>query len=75
MCGGGAKPPFVQKAISDYLSNAEVFNTIPPDEVIAIGAAKQVSLALRLKTLPSNFVPLRFYYNANTCVRTHMESY
>lgn len=55
MCGGGAKPPFVQKAISDYLSNAEVFNTIPPDEVIAIGAAKQVSLALRLKTLTLKF--------------------
>lgn len=44
VCGGGAKPPFVQKAISDYLSNAEVFNTIPPDEVIAIGAAKQAAI-------------------------------
>lgn len=44
VCGGGAKPRLVQKAISEYLSNAEVYNSIPPDEVIAIGAAKQVSL-------------------------------
>jgi molecular chaperone DnaK (HSP70) len=44
VCGGGAKPPVVQKAISDYLKNAEMLNTIPPDEVIAIGAAKQAAI-------------------------------
>nr|XP_022296778.1 heat shock 70 kDa protein 14-like [Crassostrea virginica] len=44
VCGGGAKPRLVQKAISEYLSNAEVYNSIPPDEVIAIGAAKQAAI-------------------------------
>ncbi|XP_062616552.1 heat shock 70 kDa protein 14-like [Saccostrea cucullata] len=44
ICGGGAKPPLIQKAISDYLSNAEMLNSIPPDEVIAIGAAKQAAI-------------------------------
>lgn len=42
MCGGGTKIPFVQKIITDSLPNAEILNSIPPDEVIAIGAAKQV---------------------------------
>lgn len=44
MCGGGTKIPFVQKIITDALPNAEILNSIPPDEVIAIGAAKQAAI-------------------------------
>jgi len=34
--------PLVQKTISEYLTGVEVLSSIPLDEVIAIGAAKQV---------------------------------
>lgn len=34
--------PCVSKKVQDYLSNAEVHFTLPSDEVIAIGCAKQV---------------------------------
>ncbi|CAG2253783.1 Heat shock 70 kDa protein 14 [Mytilus edulis] len=44
MCGGGTKIPCVQKIITDSLPNAEILNSIPPDEVIAIGAAKQAAI-------------------------------
>ena len=42
MCGGGTKIPLVQKTMIDYLPGTEILTSIPPDEVIAIGAAKQV---------------------------------
>lgn len=44
MCGGGTKIPLVQKTITEALKGADILNSIPPDEVIAIGAAKQVSV-------------------------------
>lgn len=44
MCGGGTKIPLVQKTMTDYLPGTEVLNSIPPDEVIAIGAAKQAAI-------------------------------
>ncbi|KAJ8302030.1 hypothetical protein KUTeg_021017 [Tegillarca granosa] len=44
LCGGGAKIPLVQKKITDYLKNAEILNSITPDEVVAIGAAKQAAI-------------------------------
>lgn len=44
MCGGGTKIPLVQKTITDALKGAEIFNSIPPDEVIAIGAAKEAAI-------------------------------
>ena len=34
--------PLVQKQLSDYFSNAEILNSLSPDEVIAVGASKQV---------------------------------
>ena len=48
--------PLVQKAVSDYLKSAEILNSIPSDEVIAIGAAKQVltNLTLTLSPLKMN---------------------
>lgn len=44
MCGGGTKIPMIQKTITDYVPSAEILNSIPPDEVIAIGAAKQAAI-------------------------------
>ena len=34
--------PLLQKQLSNYFPNAEILNTLSPDEVIAIGASKQV---------------------------------
>jgi len=34
--------PILQKAINDMFSDCIILNTINPEEVIAIGAAKQV---------------------------------
>ena len=42
LCGGGSKVPILQKAISDSLPGVELLNSLPADEVIAIGAAKEV---------------------------------
>lgn len=42
LCGGGSKVPLVQKMVSETFPNAKILNHIPPDEVIAIGAAKEV---------------------------------
>lgn len=42
ICGGGAKPPIVKKAIGDFLPSSSFINSIPEDEIIAIGAAKEV---------------------------------
>ncbi|XP_041350030.1 heat shock 70 kDa protein 14-like isoform X2 [Gigantopelta aegis] len=44
LCGGGSKVPILQKAISDCLPGAELLNSIPADEVIAIGAAKEAAI-------------------------------
>ncbi|RUS88360.1 hypothetical protein EGW08_003872 [Elysia chlorotica] len=44
ICGGGAKPPIVKKAICDFLPNATRLDSVPEDEIIAIGAAKQAAL-------------------------------
>ena len=46
VCGGGASVPVVQKTISDMFSHCDILNSINPEEVIAVGAAKQVCLFL-----------------------------
>jgi len=43
VCGGGTKMTLVQRTISDFLPASELLSSIPGDEVIAIGAAKEVS--------------------------------
>ena len=56
VCGGGAKTPLVQKMVSDAFPHARLLNHIPPDEVIAMGAAKEVRLSfLSLLFLPNPF--------------------
>ncbi|KAH3880549.1 hypothetical protein DPMN_004465 [Dreissena polymorpha] len=44
LCGGGCNMPVLQKAVSDMFSNCDILNTINPEEVIAIGAAKQAGI-------------------------------
>ena len=44
MCGGSSKIPKLQSRIKSLFENAEILNSINPDEVIAVGAAKQASL-------------------------------
>ncbi|XP_046564195.1 heat shock 70 kDa protein 14-A-like [Haliotis rubra] len=43
LCGGGAKVPIVQKSVADTVKGAEVLTSISPDEVIAMGAAKEAA--------------------------------
>jgi molecular chaperone DnaK (HSP70) len=42
VCGGGANVPVLQKTITDMFSHCDILNSINPEEVIAVGAAKQV---------------------------------
>merc|ERR1712241_655445 len=44
LCGGTAKIPKLQKSLKDLFVNAELLNSINPDEVVAVGAATQASL-------------------------------
>ncbi|XP_059165237.1 heat shock 70 kDa protein 14-like [Physella acuta] len=44
ICGGGAKPPLLKKVIGDFLSSSTLLNSIPEDEIIALGAAKEAAL-------------------------------
>lgn len=44
LCGGSMKIPKLQSAISELFSNSEILSSIPPDEVIAIGSARQAAL-------------------------------
>ncbi|XP_022235486.1 heat shock 70 kDa protein 14-like [Limulus polyphemus] len=46
LCGGSAKVPRIQQLVSDAFPDAEVLNTISPDEVIAVGAAVEAALLL-----------------------------
>ena len=43
LCGGGTKIPKLRDAIQEKLSNADMLSSINGDEVIALGAARQVS--------------------------------
>ena len=47
VCGGGTKMTLVQQTISGFLPMAELLSSVPGDEVIAIGAAKEVSLLMQ----------------------------
>uniref|UniRef100_A0AAU0MVG6 Heat shock protein family A member 14 variant X1 n=1 Tax=Urechis unicinctus TaxID=6432 RepID=A0AAU0MVG6_UREUN len=44
--GGCGKIPLLQQQLREKFPNAELLTSIPPDEVIAIGAAKQAGLLL-----------------------------
>ena len=42
VCGGGSCVPVVQRTVSAVFKNAEFLNQLSPEEVVAIGASKQV---------------------------------
>ncbi|GIY35617.1 heat shock 70 kDa protein 14 [Caerostris extrusa] len=44
LCGGCCKIPQLQEIISNTFSSADILYSIRPDEVIAVGAAKQATL-------------------------------
>ncbi|XP_055509472.1 heat shock 70 kDa protein 14 [Leucoraja erinacea] len=46
LCGGSARIPRLQQMILDIFPDAELLNSIPPDEVIAVGAAIEAALLL-----------------------------
>lgn len=59
LSGGSTKLICVSKKVQDFFSNAEVFSTIPADEVITVGAAKQVcTLSHELLSLLSELCSL-----------------
>lgn len=41
--GGSASIPKLQQLLKDRFPTADILNSIPPEEVAAIGAAKEVS--------------------------------
>jgi molecular chaperone DnaK (HSP70) len=47
LCGGGTKVPKLRDAIQDKLPNADMLSSISGDEVIALGAARQVEIFYR----------------------------
>ncbi|XP_034840188.1 heat shock 70 kDa protein 14 [Maniola hyperantus] len=51
LCGGSMKIPKLQSAIASLLPEAEVLSGINPDEVIAVGCAKQAGMILDLPEL------------------------
>ncbi|KAM5172938.1 heat shock 70 kDa protein 14 [Mantella aurantiaca] len=46
LCGGSARIPKLQLLIKDFFPEVELLNSIPPDEVIPIGAAIQAGILL-----------------------------
>lgn len=48
MCGGGTNVPVLQRSVADMFSHCEILNSISPEEVIAVGAAKQAGILVNL---------------------------
>lgn len=48
LCGGSMKIPKLQSAIANLLPEAEVLSGISPDEVIAVGCAREAGLLLEM---------------------------
>lgn len=46
LCGGSARIPKLQQLIKDLFPTVELLNSIPPDEVIPIGAAIEAGILL-----------------------------
>uniref|UniRef100_A0A671SZ10 Heat shock 70 kDa protein 14-like n=1 Tax=Sinocyclocheilus anshuiensis TaxID=1608454 RepID=A0A671SZ10_9TELE len=44
LCGGSARIPKLQQMIRDLFPDVELLNSIPPDEVIPVGAAMQAGI-------------------------------
>lgn len=44
VCGGGTNMPLVQRTITRFLPSSETLSSVPGDQVIAIGAAKEAAI-------------------------------
>ncbi|KAL8594041.1 hypothetical protein ACOMHN_016420 [Nucella lapillus] len=44
LCGGGTNMPLVQRTITRFLPNSDILSSVPGDELIAIGAAKEAGI-------------------------------
>ncbi|KAJ6666437.1 hypothetical protein lerEdw1_000712 [Lerista edwardsae] len=51
LCGGSARIPKLQQLIKDLFPTVELLNSIPPDEVIPIGAAIEAGILLGRESL------------------------
>lgn len=51
LCGGSARIPKLQQMIRDLFPDVELLNSIPPDEVIPIGAAMQAGILVGKESL------------------------
>ncbi|XP_077120747.1 heat shock 70 kDa protein 14 isoform X1 [Ranitomeya variabilis] len=51
LCGGSARMPKLQQLIRDLFHDVELLNSIPPDEVIPIGAAIEAGILLGKENL------------------------
>ncbi|KAM8973849.1 heat shock 70 kDa protein 14 [Pelodytes ibericus] len=54
LCGGSARIPKLQQLIKDLFPEVELLNSIPPDEVIPIGAAIEAGILLGKDTLSTD---------------------
>ncbi|XP_076447414.1 heat shock 70 kDa protein 14-like [Babylonia areolata] len=44
LCGGGTNMPLVQRTITRFLPSSDILSSVPGDELIAIGAAKEAGI-------------------------------
>ncbi|XP_030072499.1 heat shock 70 kDa protein 14 [Microcaecilia unicolor] len=51
LCGGSARIPKLQQLIRDLFPDVQLLNSIPPDEVIPIGAAMEAGILLGRESL------------------------
>lgn len=53
-CGGSLKIPKLQEGICSLFPSAEALTNIAPDELIALGAAKQAGFCIKYENLPES---------------------
>lgn len=53
-CGGSLKIPKLQESIGSLFPSAEALINIAPDELIALGAAKQAGYCIKYENLPES---------------------
>ncbi|KAB0397599.1 hypothetical protein E2I00_005496, partial [Balaenoptera physalus] len=51
LCGGSSRIPRLQQMIKDLFPTVELLNSIPPDEVIPIGAAMEAGILIGKENL------------------------
>lgn len=78
LCGGTLKVPKLQKYFRDTFPAAEILNSISPDEVIAVGAAKQGNCPVEGPIVPHSLLHKEIsrlgtslYYKVKLTARVH----